>query len=351
MSTLLADLSMALDFDSDDLNSMLLRSDRTPLIKDEVTRSLAKISGQEIPVFTTLREARLSRASLLWNDRSPTNQYFSLTTTIKPCNIELEVELDGDRISLQELLRAIINGSKPVEKQISKPAFASLLAARSYLQSTMVMVTQHNGLSKAKAEVLFELMKANGADEALESIKPEKRNNIQRVVDFGKAPGLEILGMTLGSVDRTISQNGRGFESLVSAQIENFQRILTQHAVRHKLEQELAADRAKLSKDEIADRQLRISFFRKAGSTWANNWGGVQEILRLPEGMDEGGPADREPTGEYSPVNVPCGDFTVYDNDTEDEVAVSLWTPKDEAKAELSDGRTYEDLMDDDEPF
>jgi hypothetical protein len=321
-----------------------LRSDRTQLRKDEETGSLAKLGGHEIEVATTLREARLSRASLLWNERD-TNQYYSLTTTIKPCNIDVAVTIDGERMDLKELLRQIVNGTKKADQQISKQQFANLLAARSYLQSSMVMVTQHNGLSESRAEELFDLMRDQGATDVLETIPVDRRNNIQQVVDFGSEPGLEIQSMVLGSVDRSRPEGtGRGFENLVSAQVENFTRILAQHAVRYGLEKELKAKRAKLSVEEIEELQEKIAFYRRAGSTWANNWGGVQEIMRR---SDPGDPAaERVATGEFTAVNVPCGDFVVTLNDGSTKT-INLWVSRKEAQAELMSKQPTEAELDD----
>lgn len=354
MSSLLSDLASGFEtsVDVDDLSAMMLRADRTQLRAGEETMSLAKIGGQEVTVYTTLGDARLSRASLLFNERSATNRYFSLTTTVKPCTIEVAVDIDGQRMSLKDLLRAIVNGSKPPEKQVTEQQFNALLAARSYLQNSMVMVTQHNGLSESKATALFDLMIDNGASDVLETIDPSRRNNIRRVVDFGDEPGLKIVAMTLGSVDRNESIYGRGFENLVGAQIENFNRILTQHAVRLELEKKLAAERKDLDAEAIHDLQRKITFYRRAGSTWANNWGGVQEILRIPPGAEEGAVVERVPTGEYSAVNVPCGDFTVETKgESPEQVEVNLWTRKEVAQAELDGGKTYADVLADDKPF
>lgn len=308
---------------------MFLRSDRTNLIKGQTTLSIAKIGSKEIQIATKLNEARLDRATLMFNDRSATNKYWSLTTNIKPCAIDVTVTIDDKEMSLTELLRAQVNATRPADHQISPESFEAVLRSISYLQGSMIMITQHNAVNTDVVESLFDLMISNGAVDVLDTIPKSKQNNMRRIVSFESSPGLEISSMTLNSFDRTKSSYNRGFENLLEAQLENFKRTLSLRAVRVRAEKELAANRANLSEDEINDAMLKISTLRRNAQSWINNWGGVQEIYEV----DPEDNAKRVASGRYGPTNVPCAEFVIETESGPTEI--NLWTRRDAGSVDL----------------
>ncbi len=331
------------DFGVDNLASLFLRSDRTTLIAGETTRSIATLGSNNLEISTALGTSYLNRATLLWNERPGNNGYLSVTTTIKPCPIDITIDAGDETVTLQDFLLSLLNKKRSQENQLSASRFADLLRSIGYLQPNMVMVTNHPGTTKAQAETLFDLMTSAGATDLTETIPVERRNNIQKVVGFSSG-GLRIRSMVIGSMDRSMSTYGNGFENLIGAQVENFRRILANRAARGALEQELNTKKASLSEDDVMNYQQRIRRLRDAGTSWVNAWGGVQEIMRPVEGVGDDGEIRREPSGEYAPTHVPCGDFVVVGPDA-NEVTIDLWATREERAAE-SNATSAVDLED-----
>lgn len=315
------------DFAGGDLTELFVRRDRTQLIAGEETISLAKIGDVEVEITHRLNSARLARATLLLNNRTGRDPYWSFTTNCKPMNLDVWINDGTEKIHLKEFLRRIVNASS--RSEVTPEQFDALLRARNYLQDSMVMITQHNGVLKSVVDDFMDFMEEAGAADVTETTPNARTNDLLRVIDFENRPGLEIISMELGSVD---AERYVGFTDLVNAQVKNISRMLENQAARIAATRALNA--AEPNSPEANDAKAKVTKYQRAATTWLNNWGGVNPMRGRPEGAAPDAEVELVPTGDYAVCSVPCGDFRLK-GPNGDPYELSVWAPRDKIQAEM----------------
>lgn len=277
------------------------------------------INGIEVPAYATLHEAHLSRLSVIKQTSPYTNESYKIVTGIfKPVKMDIEVVVDGETMSVQELLRAMVNSS--AKKAVDEAAFLDT-ASRIGLKFVdgMPLLFQQFGASEAGIQHAVDAFKAAGAVDVLGSM--ENRGNI--IAAYAHETGIPVTSFEIGTVDRNQSRTGQGFLNLVDATVEQFQRIVRLRKEASILKAELAAQ-TNWNQTKVKKAEDRIKVLQNMSRQWTTNWAGAQQIIQV----DEGGNLVKK--DQYAAVNAPCGRFTmVVDGKS---VAVDLW--KNSARAE-----------------
>jgi hypothetical protein len=238
--------------------------------------------------------------------------------------MHIDVVIDGETMSLPEVLRAFVNtnAAKPVDEQ----AFLDT-ASRIGLKFTdgMPLLWQQFGASEAGISHAFDAFKAAGAVDVLSTM--ENRGNI--VAAYAHEAGIPVTSFEIGTVDRSQSRTGQGFMNLVDASVDQFQRIIRLRKEASVLKTELATQ-TDWAQKKIKAAEDRIKVLGNMSRQWTTNWAGAQQIIKV----DEGGKL--VPQDQFAAVNAPCGRFSmIVDGKT---VAVDLW--KNSARAESAPTNT-----------
>lgn len=277
------------------------------------------INGIEVPAYATLREASLSRMSVIEQKSPYTGETYKIVTGIfKPVKMDIDVVIDGETMSLPEVLRSFVNAeaNKPVDEQTFLDT-ASRIGLK--FADGMPLLWQQFGASEAGIKHAFEAFKAAGAVDVLGSM--ENRGNI--VAAYAHEAGIPITSFEIGTVDRNQSRTGQGFLNLVDASVEQFQRIIRLRKEASVIKTELATQ-TDWSQKKIKAAEDRIKDLGNMSRQWTTNWAGAQQIVQV----DEGGKL--VPKDQFAAVNAPCGRFSmVVDGGS---VSVDLW--KNSARAE-----------------
>lgn len=277
------------------------------------------INGIEVPAYATLHEASLTRMSVIQQKSPYTGETYKIVTGIfKPVKMDVEVVVDGETMSLPELLRATVNASanKPVDEQTFLDT-ASRIGLK--FNDGMPLLFQQFGASESGIQHAFDAFKAAGAVDVLGTM--QNRGNI--IAAYAHESGIPVTSFELGTVDRGQSRTGQGFLNLVDATVDQFSRIVRLRKEASILKAELAAQ-TNWAQAKIKKAEDRIKVLGNMSRQWTTNWAGAQQIITV----DEGG--NLVPKDQYAAVNAPCGRFTmVVDGKS---IAVDLW--KNSARAE-----------------
>ncbi|MFN7318425.1 MAG: hypothetical protein ACK5S6_02840, partial [bacterium] len=160
------------------------------------------INGIKVPGYATLHEATLSRMSVIEQKSPYTGDTYKIVTGIfKPVKMDVEVVIDGETMTLPELLRSFVNSSaqKPVDEQ----AFLDT-ASRIGLKFAdgMPLLWQQFGASEAGIKHAFDAFKSAGAVDVLDSM--EKRGNI--IAAYAHETGVPVTSFEIGTVNREQSR-------------------------------------------------------------------------------------------------------------------------------------------------
>ena len=277
------------------------------------------INGIEVPAYATLKEASLTRMSVIQQKSPYTGETYKIVTGIfKPVKMDVELIVDGETMTLPELLRATVNASaaKPLDEQTFLDT-ASRIGLK--FNDGMPLLFQQFGASESGIQHAFDAFKAAGAVDVLGTM--QNRGNI--VAAYAHEAGIPITSFELGTVDRNQSRTGQGFLNLVDASVDQFSRIVRLRKEAALLKAELASQTS-WSQVKVKKAEDRIKAIGNMSRQWTTNWAGAQQIITV----DEGG--NLVPKDQYAAVNAPCGRFTmVVDGKS---IAVDLW--KNSARAE-----------------
>lgn len=292
------------------------------------------INGIEIPAYATLHEAYLTRLSVI-EQTSPYSgdQYKIVTGIMKPVKMTVEVVLDGETMTIAELLRTMVNAS--ASTPVSEDEFADR-ASRIGLKFNegMPLLFQQFGASEAGITKAFEAFKSAGAVDVLPTMK--NRGNI--VAAYAHESGIPVTSFEVGTVDRSQSRTGQGFLNLVDASVDQFTRIVGLRKEATVLANELK-NQSDWSQEKVKSVEERIKTLRDMSRQWTTNWAGAQRIITV----DASGAQTVK--DQFAPVNLPSGRFTmVVDGQS---VSVDLW--KNSARAESSSAPAPSVASDDDE--
>lgn len=279
----------------------------------------ASINGVNVPAYVTLEQASLTRLSLLKQTQAATGREYDLVTGIfKPVRFNIELIVDGQTITLIELMNLVAN--EATGRIIPREEF--IHSARQIglnYEEGMPLFFQQFGASYEGFKTAAAIMKEHGAVNTASSMK--NRGRIAEAWQMPKNTGIPVTSLELGTVDRTQSARfkhngqGQGFLNLVEAQIEQFSRIVGLRKQAKMLE----AERENLSRSganqaEIKGLSAKITELTQMSEQWQSNWAGAQRRLV----MSKNGSFTEEPV--YDPVNAPCGRFTM------NEIEIDLWT-------------------------
>lgn len=274
------------------------------------------INGIEVPAFATIHEASLTRMSII-EQTSPNsgNQYKIVTGIFKPVKMTVEVVIDGETMTIQELLRSVVNASATTE--IDQQTFLET-ASRIGLKfdDGMPLLWQQFGASEDGINHAFAMFKQAGAYSVIDDMR-RKNSQINIQEAYVHDAGVPIVAFELGSVDRDESRTNQGFLNLVDATVDQFNRIVGLRKQSSMLKAEIL-NQTNWSQNKIADAESRAKKLLEMSRQWTTNWAGAQQIILVDKKTNKKTPQD-----QYAAVNAPCGRFSmIVDNK---KVAVDLW--------------------------
>jgi len=296
--------------------SILESTSTTTMFRQGVrTPYSASINGIPVSAYVTLHEARLTRLSILKQNSVSNNnsEYWLATGIFKPIKMDVEVIVDGEVMTLPNLMRHLANASSG--KNMSEEEF--IHAARRIglnFENGMPLFFQQFGANLENFKAAVEKFQAAGAKDVIGQIRNQGR--IQGA--YQHDAGVPITAFELGSVDRSQSMRKQGFLNLVDAQIEQFTRIVGLRKQAAMLDAQIEQNTSTLSQDEAKTLAEQAREARKLAGQWTTNWAGAQKRLVAA------GNGTFTDAGMYDPVNAPCGRFTMDINGQSHEV--DLWT-------------------------
>jgi hypothetical protein len=286
----------------------------TTFVVGKRTPYQATINGTAIPCYVTLREAKITRMSLLEQQQLVNNtkkNYWLATMIMKPVKFDVELVIDGNTMSLQQFLNVLAN--EAAKKEIPHDEF--LLLARRIgfnFDDGMPLFVQQFGASFDGFKNAVDAFKAAGAKDVINTVTKTAR--IKAV--YAHETGVPVTSLELGTVDRSKSPRNQGFENLVSAQIEQFVRITGLRKEARILQNEVTNSNG-WSQEKIKTVQAKIDELKKMSRQWVSSWSGAQQRIVNDNGI-------YTPENQYDPVNAPCGRFTMVVGGN--PIPVDLWT-------------------------
>lgn len=293
-------------------DTLVTGSGTTTLRLDKRVPYTGTINGSTVPCYVTLREARLTRLSLLQQQQvSSGRDYWLATGILKPVKMDIELVIDGNTISLVDFLHHVAN--KATGKEIAREEF--LMTSRRIgfnFEEGMPLFVQQFGASFEGFKAAVDAFKAGGAQDVIKNISNPGRIKAA----YASTDGVPVTSFELGTVDRTKSPRNQGFENLVSAQIEQFTRILGLRKQSSLLKDQINTAK-NLTQEKIKAIQGKADTLDKMSRQWVSSWSGAQQRIVNNNGVFS-------PEDQYDPVNAPCGRFTMVVGGN--EVPVDLWS-------------------------
>jgi len=311
---------------ADNIDSLQSTARTQQLAVDKTVKFSGSINGQNVPAEVTLREASLSRLSVLRQTSPHTGKdYLLVTGVMNPVRMDLNVNIDGEMYSIVDLLHTFTGGN------VDRSKFEASLAAMglNYMNG-MPLFFQQFGASEEGIKHAVNAFKSAGA------VKSNIDNPGRIVAAYQHKQGVPVTSFELGTTDRSKSRTGQGFQNLVDAAVDTFQRVYSLRLQAHILEQkaeELPQAKVKTATDKADE-------LKKLARQWASNWSGSQQRITVAKN------GAKTPENIYDPVNAPCGRFTMMING--EEVACDLWS--NSARAEQT-STTAATVVSEEDPF
>lgn len=290
------------------------------------------INGVEVPAEVTLREASLSRLSIL-EQKSPYTgkDYYLVTGVMNPVKMDITINVDGEKLTLTDLMYKFVTAKN---ETVDRQKFNDSLAAMGMnFNGGMPLFFQQFGANEDGFRHAINAFKDSGAVDVTGRI-----NNPGRIVAaYQHKTGVPLTSFEIGTVDRSKSRTNQGFLNIVDAAVDTFQRVYGLRLQAHLLTQKMEG----LSQAKIVEAEKKRQNLLQLSRQWVSNWSGSQQrIVVSPSGS-------KEPQDIYDPVNAPCGRFTMVVNGT--EVACDLWS--NSARANTTSVTATTVLADDEAPF
>lgn len=288
------------------------------------------INGVEIPASVTLKEAALSRLSVLRQTSPYTNkEYFLVTGVMNPVKLDVTVTLDGEEMSLVNLLyKMVTDGGKQVDRDKFELQHLSGLGLN--FAQGMPLFFHQFGAKEEGFKHAIETFKAAGAVDVTSRIE----NPGRIAAAYQHKTGVPMTSFELGTTDRAKSRTGQGFLNLVDAALDTYQRVAALRLQANIIETKMS----ELPQAKIKEATEKKEKLMQLSRQWVSNWSGSQQRITVtPSGVQE-----KLPT--YDPVNAPSGRFTLVVNGT--EVPCDLWSNSAQANnqtAPTSDAISVED--------
>jgi len=290
------------------------------------------INGVEVSSEITLREASLSRLSIL-EQKSPYSgkDYYLVTGVMNPVKMDVMVTIDGEQLSLADLMYKFVTAkNETVDRQKFND---SLIAMGMNFNGAMPLFFQQFGANEEGFRHAINAFKEAGAVDVTGRI-----NNPGRIVAaYQHKTGVPLTSFEIGTVDRSKSRTNQGFLNIVDASVDTFQRVYGLRLQAHLLGQKIEG----LSQAKIAAAEEKRQKLLQLSRQWVSNWSGSQQrVVVSPSGT-------KEPQDIYDPVNAPCGRFTMVVNGS--EVPCDLWS--NSARANTTTASPEAILANDEAPF
>lgn len=289
------------------------------------------INGTEVPMEVTLREASLSRLSIL-EQKSPYTgkDYYLVTGVMNPVKMDIVLTVDGEKVTLTDLLYKFVTADGST---VDRSKFdSSLVSMGLNFAGSMPLFFQQFGAAEEGFKHAIGAFKQAGAVDVTGRIS----NPGRIVAAYQHQTGVPVTSFEVGSVDRSKSRTGQGFLNFADSAIETFQRVYGLRLQAHLLSQKLDG----LTQAQVAEANEKREKLIQLSRQWVSNWAGSQQrIVVAPSGS-------KEPQDIYDPVNAPCGRFTMVVNGS--EVPVDLWSNSARANTSVSPEAV---LATDEKPF
>lgn len=267
------------------------------------------INGVEVPASVTLREANLSRISVLRQSSPYTGkEYYLVTGVMNPVKMDLMVTIDGEEISIVDLLHRFVEQSG---KTVDRDKFiTSLKGLGMNFIDGLPLFWHQFGAAEDGFRHAIDAFKAAGAVDVTGRIE----NPGRIVAAYQHKTGVPVTAFELGTTDREKSRTKQGFLNLVDAATDTFQRVYALRLQAHALSTKIDS----LPQAKVKEAQEKREKLMALSRQWVSNWSGSQQrIVVSPAGV-------LEKQDIYDPVNAPCGRFTMTVNGS--DVACDLWS-------------------------
>ena len=313
----------------DDLQS---NSTTKTLTVGKTVSTKGSINGTEIPMEITLKEASLSRLSIL-EQKSPNTgkDYYLVTGVMNPVKMDVVLTVDGEKMNLQDLFYRFVTAEG---QDVDRAKFNdSLIAMGLNYANGMPLFFQQFGAAEEGFKHAIAAFKSAGAVDVTGRIA----NPGRIVAAYQSQTGVPITSFEVGTVDRSKSRTNQGFLNFADAAVETFQRVYGLRLQAHLL----GAKTEGMSQKQIATAEEKKQKLIQLSRQWVSNWSGSQQrIVVAPSGA-------KEPQDIYDPVNAPCGRFTMVVNGS--PVACDLWS--NSARANTATTATEVIASTDEAPF
>jgi len=306
---------------------------RTQMLnKDKKVNFKGSVNGVEIPASVTLKEAALSRISVL-RQKSPYTgkEYFLVTGVMNPVKLDLSLTLDGQELSIVDFLyKLVTEGGKTVDRDKFEMQHLSGLGLN--FNNGMPLFFHQFGANEEGFKHAINAFKSAGAVDVTGRIE----NPGRIVAAYQHKTGVPVSAFELGTTDRSKSRTGQGFQNLVDAAFDTYQRVTALRLQANLIETKMS----ELPQAKIKDAQDKKDKLMQLSRQWVSNWAGSQQRITVtPSGA-------KEKQDIYDPVNAPCGRFTMVVNGN--DVACDLWS--NSAQANNASAPTTEPVSTED-PF
>jgi len=302
------------------------------LTKDKKVNFKGSVNGVEIPASVTLKEAALSRISVL-RQKSPYTgkEYFLVTGVMNPVKLDLSLTLDGQELSIVDFLyKLVTEGGKTVDRDKFEMQHLSGLGLN--FNNGMPLFFHQFGANEEGFKHAINAFKSAGAVDVTGRIE----NPGRIVAAYQHKTGVPVSAFELGTTDRSKSRTRQGFQNLVDAAFDTYQRVTALRLQANLIETKMS----ELPQAKIKSAQDKKDKLMQLSRQWVSNWAGSQQRITVtPSGA-------QEKQDIYDPVNAPCGRFTMVVNGN--DVACDLWS--NSAQANNASASTNEPVSTED-PF
>lgn len=306
-----------------DTPEMFESTGRTQTLRlDREVSFKGSINGIEVPASAILRDARLTRMTLLKQVSPNTNkEYYLVTGIMRPVKMDLFVTIDGVKMPLIDLLTSVVNEKS--ENKITTEQF--LDTARKIglnFNDGMPFFFQQFGASLEGWTKAREAFVEAGAVDVI-----GKMSNPGRIeAAYQHAEGVPVTAFEVGTVNREMSRTNQGFLNLIDATVANFTRVVTLRKESRILSKAIN-EATGWSEEKTNKAKEHAELLGKMSRQWVANWAGAQQrIVVQPNGK-------QETQNIWDPVNAPCGRFTMIVDG--EPVEADLWS--NSARANTSD--------------
>ena len=294
---------------ADNIDNLQSTSRTQNLVVGKKTNFKGSINGVEVPASVTLKEASLSRLSVLRQQSPYTGkEYYLVTGVMNPVKMDISIMNDGQELSIIDLLHQFVTDSG---KAVDRDKFvASLSAMGMNFASGMPLFFQQFGANEDGFKHAINAFKSAGAVDVTGRIETPGRI----VAAYQHKTGVPLSAFELGTTDRSKSRTNQGFLNLVDAAVDTFQRVYGLRLQANVIQEKMDT----LSQAKVKEAQERVDKLKQLSRQWVSNWSGSQQRIQVtPSGV-------QEKQDIYDPVNAPCGRFTMVVNGT--DVACDLWS-------------------------